>query len=185
MFRNISLLLLLGATAFPLSASALIDSDLTHESEGAQVVELQSMLQRDGYYYAPVPTGYFGERSYDAVMNFQQAHDIKMTGYFGEMTRAKFNQLYGSGGAVLGASTSTTPSPFPMVMMKGESSDAIKVLQSFLTTWGYFDDAVSGYYGPKTVVAVKKFQTANDLKSTGNVNEKTLVILNKLATESN
>jgi peptidoglycan hydrolase-like protein with peptidoglycan-binding domain len=38
--------------------------------------------------------------------------------------------------------------------------------------------AVTGYYGPQTVKAVKAFQKANNLEQVGSVGTKTLKLLN-------
>lgn len=60
---------------------------------------------------------------------------------------------------------------------QGSSGDAVRTIQQKLTNWGYFDGAIDGIYGPKTVEAVKYFQRKNGLAVDGIVGPATLKAL--------
>jgi peptidoglycan hydrolase-like protein with peptidoglycan-binding domain len=57
----------------------------------------------------------------------------------------------------------------PTNFHRGSESKAVKSLQTFLTQKGYFVDEISGFYGDKTVDAVKDYQLSKDLPATGMV----------------
>lgn len=76
--------------------------------------------------------------------------------------------------SVSAAAAQTTPVPacieLPTTIKLG-SKDAkttyVKSLQTFLVSKGYLADTPTGYYGNKTVAAVKAFQKANKIDPTG------------------
>jgi len=81
----------------------MIDQNLAHGARGESVTNLQRALARDGVYGGPV-TGYFGELTRAAVVQFQEkyASEIltplgltKGTGFFGSATREQLNRLSG------------------------------------------------------------------------------------------
>ncbi len=79
-------------------------------------------------------------------------------------------------GKVLGASTFR----FVSNLKKGINSDAVKQLQEKLRAEGYFTYPTStGYFGTVTVDAVKAYQKAKGLPSTGFVGPLTIKELNK------
>lgn len=49
------------------------------------------------------------------------------------------------------------------------TSGEVSILQKFLKTKGYLDYEPTGFFGPATLSAVKKFQSASDILSTGYV----------------
>ncbi|MBI4093669.1 peptidoglycan-binding protein [Candidatus Kaiserbacteria bacterium] len=73
---------------------------------------------------------------------------------------------------------------FSRVLAKGASGDDVKQLQEFLSTFPdvYPDGLVTGYFGPLTEAAVKKFQEQNGIESVGIVGPKTQAKLNELVT---
>ena len=90
-------------------AGASITSDLTIGSSGAQVTTLQSALVTQGHLVMPagVSMGYFGSLTKAAVMKWQAANGVSSTGYFGPISRAKFNTS-GTTGTVPGTTTGGT-----------------------------------------------------------------------------
>ena len=86
------------------SADAAFTRYLTIGSTGADVSELQTILVSNGYLVMPagVPMGYFGALTKSAVMKWQAANGVPATGYFGPMSRAKFNASAGATGTVPG-----------------------------------------------------------------------------------
>jgi peptidoglycan hydrolase-like protein with peptidoglycan-binding domain len=68
---------------------------LTLNSFGLDVIDLQNVLQEWGFGEF-VPTGFFGNKTRNAVIAFQRAYNISpATGFFGEITRAKMNEVLG------------------------------------------------------------------------------------------
>lgn len=70
-------------------------------------------------------------------------------------------------GQVLGASSMCVDLPFNF--HRGNQSPSTKKLQEYLTAKGYFDGGATGFYGDKTVAAVKDYQRAKGLPETGMV----------------
>jgi len=73
---------------------------------------------------------------------------------------------------------------FSRVLTQGTTGDDVKQLQEFLKTFPdvYPEGLVTGYFGPLTEMAVKKFQEKNGIESVGIVGPKTQAKLNELAT---
>lgn len=71
---------------------------------------------------------------------------------------------------------------FSRALAQGSTGDDVKQLQEFLKnfTGAYPDGLVTGYYGPLTATAVKKFQEQNGIESVGVVGPKTQEKLNVL-----
>ncbi len=67
-------------------------NDLTIESEGPDVMELQKVLIKAGHLKIALPTGYFGPMTQAAVMLYQGTKGIPTTGYVGPLTRASLNK---------------------------------------------------------------------------------------------
>jgi peptidoglycan hydrolase-like protein with peptidoglycan-binding domain len=84
--------------------TSAISSDLTVGSSGTSVVVLQQALVAQGHLVMPagVAMGYFGSLTRAAVMKWQAANGVPSTGYFGPLSRAKFNASAGAGGTVPG-----------------------------------------------------------------------------------
>jgi len=72
---------------------------------------------------------------------------------------------------------------FSRALAQGATGDDVKQLQEFLKTFtgAYPDGLITGYFGPLTEAAVKKFQDQNGIESVGIVGPKTQDKLNVLA----
>jgi len=72
---------------------------------------------------------------------------------------------------------------FSRALAQGATGDDVKQLQEFLKTFtgAYPDGSITGYFGPRTEAAVKKFQEQNGIASVGVVGPKTQEKLNVLA----
>ena len=122
--------------------------------------------------------------------------DISMTASFAKLARGGGRSFTGATGAaqapgqVLGASTST----LPVGQVLGETTflftknlwyrmprnTDVSELQKFLVGKGYsIPDAVTTFFGPQTLAAVKAFQKDNGVNPTGFVGPLTLELLNK------
>lgn len=110
-------------------------------------------------------------------MKFQQLYSIEMTGTVGPKTRAILNGGTVSEGSVLGASTFN----FTQDMGLGATGDEVTKLQERLLSEGLLasDVTATGYFGPLTEGAVKKFQELYSIETTGYVGPKTRAALNQ------
>lgn len=70
------------------------------------------------------------------------------------------------------------------VYRQGSSGDAVRTIQQKLVNWGYMSGGVDGIYGPKTVTAVKSFQSKNGLSADGIAGPATLKALGMSTTGS-
>ena len=66
-------------------------------AEGADVIELQKRLTREGVYSGPI-SGYFGPLTATAVKAYQKKMGITPTGSVGPLTRNKLNSIHSAGG---------------------------------------------------------------------------------------
>ncbi|HAX88289.1 MAG TPA: peptidoglycan-binding protein [Cyanobacteria bacterium UBA11370] len=64
-----------------------------------------------------------------------------------------------------------------LALRKGERGSDVTALQKTLQENGYFNGPVTGYYGPLTEAAVKKFQQSKGLNADGIVGSKTKTVL--------
>ncbi|MFA5132329.1 MAG: peptidoglycan-binding protein [Candidatus Paceibacterota bacterium] len=74
-----------------------------------------------------------------------------------------------SNSRVLGAYATGVCTNLPYNIHRGNESSSTRNLQSFLITKGLLDGNATGFYGDKTVEAVKAYQASNDLPTTGMV----------------
>lgn len=81
-------------------------------------------------------------------------------------------------GQVLGASAFN----FTRSLFLGMSGEDVTELQKMLKQMGYFNGEATGYFGPLTFAAVKKFQAAHGLEQVGHVGPMTRGILNRGST---
>lgn len=66
----------------------------------------------------------------------------------------------------------------------GSRGDEVRKIQEKLKRWGYYDGAVDGIYGSKTLSAVKSFQRKNGLAVDGIAGEKTLSAMGIMGTSN-
>jgi peptidoglycan hydrolase-like protein with peptidoglycan-binding domain len=75
--------------------------------------------------------------------------------------------LGGGTGTVLGASTQCADLPYNF--HRGNESKSVTILQAFLKAKGLLMDTSTGFFGDKTVTAVKAYQKSRGLPMTGMV----------------
>lgn len=63
------------------------------------------------------------------------------------------------------------------VYKQGSTGSTVRQIQQKLTNWGYYNYAIDGVYGSRTVAAVKKFQRNNGLTADGICGSRTLSAL--------
>lgn len=134
-------------------------------SQGASVTQLQTDLKQLGYYYGSI-TGNFGDKTEDAVKEFQKDKGLPADGVAGSKTLAAVKAAIDKAG---GSSTSSTTG-----LKVGSTGDKVIALQQDLTALGYYYGDISGHYGSLTQAAVKKFQKAKGIAQDGIAGTSTL-----------
>lgn len=124
--------------------------------DGEDVGRLQDRLIQLGY--LGKSTGYYGEETEAAVKDFQASNGLNASGKIGSQTKEK---LYSEDVVV-------------KAVNYGERSDEVKAIQERLAQLGYMaaEDS-TGYYGDKTLAAVKRFQERNGLIADGAIGPET------------
>jgi len=139
--------------------------------KGEDVKKLQQRLKELGYYTSVIDAEY-GSKTIAAVKAFQKKNGLTADGVAGEATLKKLNSS--SAVKANGANTVTTST----TLKSGAKGEAVKELQRRLKELGYYNNAIDGDYGAKTVVAVKAFQKKNGLTADGVAGSSTLKKLN-------
>ncbi|MEA4928545.1 MAG: peptidoglycan-binding protein [Candidatus Limiplasma sp.] len=139
---------------------------------GSGVRALQSRLKELGYYTGSVD-GDYGDGTMAAVVAFQSDNGLTADGVAGKAT---LNALYGTTGTG-GSSGGTDPSSYGTTVTtngytsissaKPGSTANVTALQSVLSSSGYYSGSLDGDYGTRTTDAVKAFQAAKGLRTTG------------------
>ncbi len=133
---------------------------LTKGDEGEEVRVLQERLRVAGYYNGN-SNGIFGSITEEGVKRFQQAYKLDADGIVGPETERKL-PLTGIGNG------EDTPKGSNDGQLKiGDRGEGVRVVQEQLIKAGYLEGEPNGYYGPNTTDAVRRFQTANYLASSG------------------
>ena len=134
------------------------DPTLRKGDEGEEVYELQIRLMELGYLELDEPTLLFGPATKAAVSLFQRQANfttdlgiqLKIDGEAGEQT--------------LGLIYSENAPKY--VAKEGMEGDDITSMQVQLKDMGYMSET-TGYYGEKTIAAIKEFQRRNGLSADG------------------
>ena len=168
------------------SVASSIGTTLKSGSQGTAVTALQKRLRSLGYLSAAA-NGTYGDKTVEAVKNFQSQNGLKASG---EANTATLNAIYLSTAAK--AKTTAVPTNTPKVtatpeptdkpvspssavitstgyttLMSGDSGDDVTKLQNALKKQGYMTAGATGKYASKTEAAVKKLQQENGLRVTG------------------
>lgn len=140
-------------------------------------------------------TGVYDEVTAHAVFKFQQSQRIlsskteKGAGRFGPATRAALHKIIDSrqnmSSKMLKSSSPVNDGAFLVYELDfGVTDPAVGKLQQFLKSKGYFDHAVTNYFGEVTLAALIEFQIDNGLitnassKGAGRVGPGTLRLIN-------
>jgi len=83
---------MLSIVPIPAQASDYGSQDLTLNSRGAAVTQLQKDLALLGYYTYSID-GFFGPKTLDAVKGFQKSQKLKVDGIVGPKTKAALNKI--------------------------------------------------------------------------------------------
>jgi peptidoglycan hydrolase-like protein with peptidoglycan-binding domain len=154
----------------------LINRGLYVGSSGEDVKFLQQFLIGQKLLSEGLNTGIFGPLTREAVRKFQVAHGIVSetdnesagAGLVGGKTRAKIRELAERTDGV----EIVVSAPLPTVVFAlsrglhvGVSGDDVAFLQKFLGAHGFLSATSTGFFGPLTREAVRKFQVAHGIVS--------------------
>lgn len=130
--------------------------------EGSDISRIQNRLYELGYLAnAGMVTGSFGDETEAAVIKLQEVNGLSVDGKVGRQT---INLLY-------------SDDIKPNFLSYGEKSDVVLSCQQRLKELGYLTTAPDGAYGDDTVIAVKQFQSRNDLVVDGYLGPSTRLAL--------
>ena len=139
------------------------DEALTYMADlgisGSDVEDIQSRLRELDY--LDKVTGYFGEETEKAVIEFQKNNRLSVDGKVGTQTR---EMLY-------------SEDAVPKSLKYGEKSDDVLRYQKRLNKLGYLSSTPDGTFGRDTVNAVKSFQRQNGLTVDGYIGPSTKELL--------
>ena len=163
--------------------------DLAAGQRDDEVKRLQQLLSRDKDIYPEgLATGYYGPATVRAVKRFQEKHGLSAVGRVGPQTRAKLSDVFGveaPAPAPVPVPTQIPAVPVGAAMITktldpGQTNDEVKTLQQLLSRDKdiYPEGLATGYYGPATVRAVKRFQEKHGLSAVGRVGPQTKTKLN-------
>ena len=150
-----------------LVAFAAPTSTMKLGSKGPDVKDLQLTLIELGHLEKKYATGFFGPNTEEAVKLYQKSQNIKQTGVVAALT--------------LEALFSYNKFDTSLVLKNGDEGNNVKRLQQALSDMGFLaKDKITGHFGDITEAAVKKFQEANSIQSTGTAAKLTLEKINTL-----
>lgn len=147
---------------------AIMDPDaryyaVSNGDKGEDIKPIQHRLYELGYLAtADLVTGNFGDKTEDAVRQLQQINGIAVDGKVGRQTA---NLLY-------------SDEVKPNMLVYGDKSEVVEEAQKRLKTLGYLTTEPDGSYGQDTAIALKQFQSRNDLVVDGYLGPSTRAALN-------
>ena len=139
------------------SASYQVNLPLQMGQSSSDVATLQQLLLGAGFNPGPVD-GVFGNLTERAVVAFQEAHDLPLTG---KVDQTEWDLLVGS-----------------LLIERGDRGDAVRSLQQLLAGSGFNPGPIDGIFGGLTEQAVSQFQSSKGLTVTGRVDQGTWDALN-------
>ncbi len=134
---------------------------LVKGDEGEEVRLLQERLRIAGFYSGNA-TGVFGPITEESVKRFQAAHQLEVDGVVGPATASKLPPVGVGGEETPRRQTVNTDN-----LSIGHRGEAVRLLQEHLLKAGYLNGTASGYFGSNTADAVRRFQAANYLATSG------------------
>lgn len=165
------------ATAIALGLESNSVFGLTQGASGKGVVELQNKLIAAGHAPAGGADGIFGPATAAALQAFQKAKGLSQTGNVNAPTAAALASVSGGTGAEPAAEPADKPSSSngSVAGLKiGSRGAAVEQLQRGLMQLGFtVVGGADGIYGVLTANAVKSFQNANGLSTSGAVDDAT------------
>ncbi|MET9561766.1 peptidoglycan-binding protein [Streptomyces tauricus] len=150
--------------------SSSCSANIVQGAKGGCVTELQRLLRHQGY--AVDVDGDFGAGTASAVRAFQSSRGLTADGQVGTNTKRALYDTDESPSTSLDLRSSSCPEN----IVEGQSGGCVATLQSLLNGKGQSLDVDAGF-GPRTLAAVKAFQSASGLTADGVVGPNTKAAL--------
>lgn len=141
------------------AAQALGVDTLEKGATGEDVYRLEERLYDLGYYAGRID-GVYSDAVADSVRAFQRANGLSADGKAGKRTL----ELLFSDKA---KAAEEAADDLYATLRQGDEGERVRALQGLLSTYGYFTEAINGYYGETTVSAVSRMQAQNGLSADG------------------
>ncbi len=145
---------------------------LSYGATGVAVTELQNQLKKLGHFPQNIPvTGYFGDITKTAVIQYQKANKLQPDGIVGATTAT-----------ALGMTLSPISSPLATTvpLRLGSSGATVKQLQMELAALDYYKGSIDGFFNETTENAVVAFQREAYLETDGIVGPQTSKALQEI-----
>ena len=174
-------------TATPPPTASLFSRNLSLGTRGEDVLRLQKLFIRLGFFPADYKTTYFfGKLTEEATRKFQTYYHIEATGTVGSVTREKIQEIQTASSSL--PSTLPTPKPTTLTtlnrqLVPGSKGEDVRFLQEFLVEQGFFpaDYKRTDFFGKITESAIKEFQTKYGIVATGIVGTTTIEKIQSLS----
>ena len=157
-------------------------TQLSIGTSNVQVTNLQKLLTSLGFFTGEA-TGYFGKKTEAAVKAYQSSRNISPVGNVGPMTLASLDKETAGSSIIQPLNNSNDVAPgnaiFTRNLSIGSQGEDVIKLQTILNTAALLKVFPTGYFGKLTEDAVKAYQTAHNISSTGFVGTMTRGELNK------
>lgn len=137
---------------------------------GDTVRELQHRLLQLDWYDGRI-TESFDDRTRLAVEGFQTKRGLPGLGFVDQATWDRLTEMTKD---PTHDEMHNVVTPGPALFASGARGDAVKDIQARLKQIAWFNESVTGNYGPQTRAAVEGFQAKRDIPVTGDVDQRTL-----------
>ncbi|MBK4731670.1 peptidoglycan-binding protein [Oxynema sp. CENA135] len=179
-----SVLALLLAIVAPVPPTAAQTVFFQQGDSGPSVRSIQQRLKSFGYFNTDV-TDYYGPITEAAVIEFQRANALPVTGIVDSQTLQAMGRMAQRSAPVQsftatpaqGFGTVTAVSSSNQVLRVGDRGVEVSALQQQLQQLGYFAGPVTGAFDYDTETAVIRFQQNNNLRADGLVGSNTRAAL--------
>ncbi|NLM44170.1 MAG: hypothetical protein GX201_09205 [Clostridiales bacterium] len=144
------------------------DTTLKYGMENDDIYELQKILSKLGFFHNEEFTNYFGDKTKQAVIDFQSSVGIKTDGIVGKDTfkhlniKLKQNELL--------EKTNIT-------LQLNDTGEDVADLQDKLKNLNFYEGDINGVYDESTKISVENFQKSRGLEPNGIAEQQTLLEL--------
>ena len=145
--------------------------------DGRQVRELQARLSQLAW-FAPVTTGSYGPGTRTAVSGFQEKRGFGATGVVDERTWRRLVRM-----TQAPTEAELFNKPGPTLLAAGDSGRAVRELEARLRQIAWFFGDVDDAFDGRTREAVTGFQAKRGIPATGEVDQRTLDLLEGMTVE--